>query len=103
MFVRKAQAIGFSLDEIREILDLTRAGDVPCATVRSIGHRHLAALDDRIAQLNRFRAQLAREVGRWDAEGTSTCDGLCRWIATLTDEINAPADLRAASQRRSRR
>jgi DNA-binding transcriptional MerR regulator len=103
VFIRNAQAIGFSLEEIREILDLTRSGRVPCARVRSIGHRHLAALDDRIARLQRFRNQLAQEVLRWDAEGTSTCDGLCQWIASLDDEVEAPAELRGTSASRRRR
>jgi DNA-binding transcriptional MerR regulator len=101
LFIRKAQAIGFSLDEIREILDLTRTGQVPCSRVRSIGHRHLAALDDRIVRLQRFRAQLAKEVSRWDAEVTSTCDGLCQWIARLADDVVAPTDAARTSQRRN--
>jgi DNA-binding transcriptional MerR regulator len=102
VFIRKAQAIGFSLEEIREILDLSRSGRVPCARVRTVAHCHLAMLDDRIARLQRFRNQLAREVVRWDAEGTSTCDGLCQWIASVDDEVVAPAELRGTSRARSR-
>jgi DNA-binding transcriptional MerR regulator len=102
VFIRKAQALGFSLEEIREILDLSRSGRVPCARVRTVAHRHLAMLDDRIARLQRFRNQLAREVVRWDAEGTSTCDGLCQWIASLDEEVVAPPDLRGTSRARSR-
>lgn len=30
-FIRKAQGPGFSLDEIREILKLSRTGETPCA------------------------------------------------------------------------
>jgi MerR family transcriptional regulator, copper efflux regulator len=101
LFIRKAQGIGFSLEEIREILGLTRTGKVPCARVRSIGHRHLTALDDRIARLQRFRTQLANEVRRWDAEVSSTCDGFCQWIASLADDVVAPEETVATAQRRT--
>src|SRR5688572_7789287 len=50
-FIRKAQALGFSLDEIKEILRLSRSGKAPCAHVLSMAHKHLAAVDDRIRQL----------------------------------------------------
>ncbi|HKS61984.1 MAG TPA: MerR family transcriptional regulator, partial [Xanthobacteraceae bacterium] len=50
-FIKKAQALGFSLDEVAEILQLSRAGKKPCAQVLSLGHEHLAAVDERIRQL----------------------------------------------------
>ena len=49
-FIRKAQALGFSLDEIGEILKLSRAGKTPCMHVLDLAKRHLAAVDDRIRE-----------------------------------------------------
>src|SRR5713101_8452536 len=49
-FIRKAQALGFSLEEIREILGLSRAGETPCEHVLDLAKRHLAAVDERIQQ-----------------------------------------------------
>jgi MerR family copper efflux transcriptional regulator len=43
-FIRKAQELGFSLDEIREILKLSRTGKRPCARVLSLAHQHLDAV-----------------------------------------------------------
>lgn len=80
LFIRKAQALGFSLDEIREILTLTRAGKAPCSHVLSLARQHLAAADERIRQLRRFRGQLAAEIEKWDRR-TPTCRGLCEVIA----------------------
>jgi len=80
-FIKKAQALGFSLEEIGEILKLSRAGDTPCAHVLDLSRRHLAALDQRIQQLIRFRDQLAGEVAKWDGEQEPTCRGLCQIIA----------------------
>ena len=80
-FIKKAQALGFSLDEIAEILALSRAGRTPCSHVLDLARRHLAAVDERIQQLQRFRRQLAGEVGKWDGRRQPTCDGLCEIIA----------------------
>ena len=52
-FIRKAQALGFSLHEIVEILKLSRAGKTPCSHVLDLAQRHLAAVDERIRQLLR--------------------------------------------------
>ncbi len=80
-FIRKAQALGFSLDEIGEILRLSRSGKAPCSHVLSIAHQHLAAVEERIRRLQRFRDLLAAEVAKWDGKKTATCRGLCQIIA----------------------
>ena len=54
-FIRKAQLIGFSLSEIQQILQLSRAGQKPCGHVLTLARRHLAALDERIRRLRKFR------------------------------------------------
>lgn len=85
LFIRKAQALGFSLDEISEILKLTRAGKTPCSHVLSLANQHLAAVDERIQQLQRFRKQLAAELDKWDGKRTPTCGGLCQIISGASD------------------
>jgi MerR family mercuric resistance operon transcriptional regulator len=81
-FIRKAQAIGFSLEEIRQILQLSRAGQQPCGHVLALAHQHLAAVDERIRRLQKFRKQLAADLAKWDGQKTATtCSGLCKWIA----------------------
>lgn len=79
-FIRKAQGLGFSLDEIGEILTLTRAGQAPCSRVLDLARHHVAAVDEKIRQWTRFRDQLAHEIGKWDAEGDPACQGLCQII-----------------------
>ncbi|MEO6437131.1 MAG: heavy metal-responsive transcriptional regulator [Tepidisphaeraceae bacterium] len=86
-FIRKAQALGFSLDEIGEILKLSRAGKTPCSHVLSLAHQHLAAVDDRIQQLQRFRAQLASELEKWNGTTAPTCEGLCQIIASSGADV----------------
>lgn len=102
-FVRKAQALGFSLDEIAEILQLSRSGQAPCAHVLSLAHQHLAAVDERIRQLRAFRRQLAADVAKWDRQRTAAeCGGLCRFI-TEADPPVEPVVLPLARRRATHR
>jgi DNA-binding transcriptional MerR regulator len=111
-FIKKAQSLGFSLEEIGEILKLGRAGDTPCAHVLDLSRRHLAAVEKRIEQLTRFRDQLAGELAKWDGRQTPTCRGLCQIIVNAEDRGSngSPVELhigtrrtgRAKSQRRRR-
>ena len=57
-FIRRAQAAGFTLEEIGELLALDRTGDR--ARVRELASERLAALDARIAELEASRAALER-------------------------------------------
>jgi DNA-binding transcriptional MerR regulator len=58
-FIKRAQGFGFSLDEIREIINLSRAGRSPCSRVRRLVQQKLEEVDRRIAELSEFRQELA--------------------------------------------
>ncbi len=99
-FIRKAQTLGFSLDEIGEILKLSRAGKTPCTHVLDLAKRHLEAVDARIAQLMKFRGQLSGEIEKWDGKRQPTCEGLCEIIACAADVV--PIDLQPRQPKRRR-
>ena len=63
-FIRQAQAAGFTLEQISELLDLDRSEDRPRA--RELAKERIAALDEKIAELKLARdslLKLARECG----------------------------------------
>ena len=68
-FIRRGQSIGFSLDEILEIIKESAGGRSPCHEVRQMAHRKLAELDERLRQLRRHRRDLATLLQDWDARG----------------------------------
>jgi DNA-binding transcriptional MerR regulator len=92
-FVRKAQALGFSLDEIAEVLRLSRSGKTPCSHVLTVAHRHLTAIEERIRHLQTFRERLAAELAKWDGKETPTCRGLCQIIAEAEAD-DTPEDVK---------
>jgi MerR family copper efflux transcriptional regulator len=56
-FIRRSKQLGFTLEEIRDLLALRdRMGG--CAAVRDRAERKIVELDERIAALNRMRAAL---------------------------------------------
>ena len=66
-FIRTAQNAGFTLEEIAELLHLDSSGDRPRA--REMARARIAALDAKIAELQRARqslSKLARECAAGD-------------------------------------
>lgn len=61
-FIRQAQAAGFRLDEIREILRLKYAGQSPCDCVRGLLERKLKEVERQMAELVRFRQELRQTL-----------------------------------------
>jgi DNA-binding transcriptional MerR regulator len=68
-FIKQAQALGFSLDEIRRVIDDARKGESPCDEVREIVRRRMAELDERLRELQRHRRELKATLEEWDKVG----------------------------------
>jgi DNA-binding transcriptional MerR regulator len=58
IFIRTAQRLGMSLDEIQEILAVRERGERPCSYVLEVLRQQVADIDRRIADLQRLRADL---------------------------------------------
>lgn len=59
-FIRKAQALGLPLDEVKQVLALAARGTSPCGRVQAALAATLADVDRRLAELQSFREELAR-------------------------------------------
>lgn len=70
-FIKKAQVLGFTLDEIRELIAHKRRGQNPCSEVRSIVRGRLEELNERIAQMTQYRDELAAALKEWEKKGES--------------------------------
>jgi len=59
-FIKRAQELGFSLREIKELLALRFEPDSSCADVRKRAETKLSDIDQKISDLKRMRKTLAR-------------------------------------------
>ncbi len=60
LFIRRSRRLGFSVDSIRRLLDLTDRMDAPCADVDARVRQHLDDVRDRVAQLRTLEIELER-------------------------------------------
>ena len=63
-FIRRAQALGLTLEAIRDVLALHDTGSRPCCRVRELAEQRLAEIDRQISELQRLRSVLAALIGR---------------------------------------
>ncbi len=70
-FIRSAQAAGFTLDQIAELLALDAGEDR--ARARDLARERIAALDAKIAELTAARASLERLAGECGASKSGPC------------------------------
>lgn len=70
-FIKKSQALGFSLDEIRELIEHKRGGENPCKHVRAKVKTRLGEIDEKLKQLTRFRNELRKALAEWEEIGES--------------------------------
>ena len=76
-FIRQAQAAGFTLKEIKELLELDAGEDR--ARARALAKARVEALDDKISELQRARDAL-RKLARQCGEGRT---GPCPILASF--------------------
>ena len=64
-FIKKAQALGFTLEEIKQILDVRDRGEQPCNLVQSLLHQKIEQLEIQIKQMILFKAELEEYRTAW--------------------------------------
>ena len=72
-FVRSAQAAGFTVAEIAQIIDIRSRGEAPCEHVTTLIERHLADIDQRMTELRQVRTQLRALAANADALDPASC------------------------------
>ncbi len=61
-FIKQCQALGFSLEEIRELIELKFPGASPCHHVRDLLLEKINEVEAQIARLQLFRQELQANV-----------------------------------------
>lgn len=72
-FIRHARTLGFSIEEIRSLIELWSRPDSECADAAAIACRHLRNVEERIAQLEMLRAKLTKIAASCEGGRTADC------------------------------
>ena len=87
-FIRHARQLGFTLEAIRELLDLSDNPEKSCDEADQIARRQLRQVELRMARLEALRTELKRMVH--ECSGGNTAD--CRVLEVLRDHSECLTD-----------
>ena len=97
-FVRRARDLGFTIEEIRELLSLVDGGNYTCAQIEGIALAHVEEIGRKIADLNRLKKTLAAMAAQCSG-GTVPA---CPIIDALFASRSPPRPVRASREPRRR-
>ncbi len=72
-FILRARDLGFTIEEIRGLLDLVDGGTQTCAEVKKRTERHLADVRAKITDLRRIEKVLAQTASKCSGEDVPEC------------------------------
>ena len=80
-FIRHARELGFGIEEIRELLQLSDNPETSCSAADTIARAHLEQVEIRLTKLKALKKELMRMIGECGHGRVSHC----RVIEVLSD------------------
>jgi Cu(I)-responsive transcriptional regulator len=94
-FIRHSRDLGFSIEQIRELLGLWQNRKRPSRQVKALAQAHIGELDEKLKELQAMKATLQHLVHCCHGDDRPDCP----IISTLADEsVSAAAQARPAGQ-----
>jgi len=72
-FVMRARELGFTLDEVRDLLAMVDGGQQTCGEVQALATAHLATVRAKIADLRRIEHVLSSTVAQCTGDDVPEC------------------------------
>ncbi|MDZ4871771.1 MAG: Mercuric resistance operon regulatory protein [Chroococcidiopsis cubana SAG 39.79] len=85
-FIKRAQKLGLSLEEIQEILDVYDRGNLPCGEVKEKLEDKLRQIDRQIQQLMTLQAELKGLLSGWESVPVPQPGTICPIIQADEDD-----------------
>jgi len=84
-FIRKAKWLGFTLKDVKTILEKADSGKSPCGEVRQIITERLRENQQRLEHLNEMQERMEKAVESWSVRSDSAPgdENICRLIDNL--------------------
>ena len=72
-FIRRSRELGFTIEEIRGLLNLVDGGDYTCSEVKTITLKHVESIRQKIADLKKLEKTLSRIASQCAGDATPEC------------------------------
>jgi Cu(I)-responsive transcriptional regulator len=96
-FIRRAQTLGFALEEIADLLALSDNPHASAAEIKRLTRDKIADIDTRIQDLERMKQGLAALEGRCSGQGSTTD---CPILSALAGDDTEPVGPEAGDETR---
>lgn len=85
-FIKKAQAIGFTLEEIKTIINIGDRGEKPCNLVQNLLDHKIEQLEVQIQKMSLFKQELEQYRQSWidNPNLESKSEEICPLIASVS-------------------
>ena len=94
--VRRALAVGFTLDELARVLNVRDSGGAPCAEVRTLAAAKLSDVETRLREMVMLRDELRAVLKDWDSRLALRAPGQ---RAHLLESLDAGHDVKPGKRR----
>lgn len=95
--VRRALAVGFTLDELATVLSVRDHGGAPCMEVRALAAAKLSDIENRLREMSELRRELRTVLKDWDKRLEQRAPGQ---RAHLLETLNAGRNGELGNSRR---
>ena len=72
-FIRRGRALGFTVDQIRDLLALADNRERSCAEVDTIARAHLTDVERKLADLTNLASELREVIGKCGCGSVADC------------------------------
>jgi DNA-binding transcriptional MerR regulator len=95
--IRRALAVGFTLDELASVLNVRDRGGAPCMEVRALAAAKLSDIETRLREMSELRKELRAVLRDWDQRLEHRAPGQ---RAHLLESLNSGHDRGLGNRRR---
>jgi len=91
-FIRQAKDLGYTLNDIKKIMNDADQGHSPCPRVREILQRHIVENRQRLEALMLLQTRMEQALLEWADKPNGEPDGhsVCHLIESFTEDGEAP-------------
>jgi DNA-binding transcriptional MerR regulator len=100
LFLRKAQELGFTLSEIKNLLKLKADKQPRCQDVQTKAQKHLENVNDKIESLSKIKDVLSGLIQQCRQRKTDDC---CPILECFNDPASGETKIASAKKRRTQR